>query len=109
MPMYAYECDNCGVRFDRRQGFDDEPVKKCPECRGKVHRLIQPAGVIFKGAGFYSTDNKGSSSTVKTNGASKDAAGSESSAKSDKAESKPEAKAEKPAKPAPAKAASTEN
>jgi putative FmdB family regulatory protein len=47
MPLYAYECENCGARFDRRQGFDDEPIRVCPECKKRaVHRLIQPAGVI---------------------------------------------------------------
>jgi putative FmdB family regulatory protein len=66
MPLYAYECKECGVRFDRRQGFDDPPITVCPECEGVVHRLIQPAGVIFKGSGFYVTDNKGSSLTSTT-------------------------------------------
>lgn len=66
MPLYAYECKECGVRFDRRQGFDDAPITVCPECEGAVHRLIQPAGVIFKGSGFYVTDHKGSSHTSST-------------------------------------------
>ncbi len=61
MPLYAYECKECGVRFERRQGFDDAPITVCPECEGAVHRLITPAGVIFKGSGFYVTDHKGSS------------------------------------------------
>ena len=59
MPIYAYECRECGVRFDRRQSFNDDPITVCPECEGKVHRLIQPAGIIFKGSGFYVTDNRG--------------------------------------------------
>lgn len=59
MPVYAYECNQCGVRFERRQSFHDEPIRECPECEdGTVRRLIQPAGVIFKGPGFYSTDNR---------------------------------------------------
>jgi putative FmdB family regulatory protein len=61
MPLYAYQCKDCGVRFERRQGFDDPAVTVCPECEGSVHRLIQPAGVIFKGSGFYVTDHKSSS------------------------------------------------
>jgi putative FmdB family regulatory protein len=64
MPLYAYQCKDCGVRFERRQGFDDPAITVCPECEGAVHRLIQPAGVIFKGSGFYVTDNKGSSHNV---------------------------------------------
>lgn len=64
MPLYEYECKDCGVRFERRQHMEDEPVKVCPECTGEVHRLIQPVGIIFKGSGFYVTDNRAKSSTA---------------------------------------------
>ena len=63
MPMYEYQCQECGVRFERRQHFSDEPVKICPDCGGPVVRLIHPAGIIFKGSGFYVTDNRSKSST----------------------------------------------
>ncbi|MGD2177266.1 MAG: zinc ribbon domain-containing protein [Anaerolineae bacterium] len=63
MPLYEYECTSCGVRFERRQHMDDEPVRACPECGGSVHRLIQPVGIIFKGSGFYVTDNRSKSPT----------------------------------------------
>ncbi|MGD8243667.1 MAG: zinc ribbon domain-containing protein [Anaerolineae bacterium] len=63
MPLYEYECESCGVRFERRQHMEDEPVKECPECGGGVHRLIQPVGIIFKGSGFYVTDNRSKSPT----------------------------------------------
>ena len=65
MPLYEYQCEDCGVRFERRQRINDEPVTVCPECEGKVHRLIQPVGIIFKGSGFYVTDNRAKSSTSK--------------------------------------------
>jgi predicted nucleic acid-binding Zn ribbon protein len=45
------------------QHFDEEPIKVCPECDGSVHRLIGPVGVVFKGKGFYSTDNKSDSAS----------------------------------------------
>jgi len=64
MPLYEYECSECGVRFERRQHFSDDPVRVCPECGGRVHRLIQPVGIVFKGSGFYVTDNRASSSTA---------------------------------------------
>lgn len=73
MPLYEYECESCGVRFERRQHMEDEPVKVCPECGGDVHRLIQPVGIIFKGSGFYVTDNRAKSSTA-TPGSVKDSA-----------------------------------
>lgn len=63
MPIYVYECDTCGVRFERRQPMSAAPLTRCPECPGQVHRCVQPVGVVFKGAGFYVTDNKSSSST----------------------------------------------
>ncbi len=58
MPFYEYECEICGVRFECQQAVTDEPLMICPECGGRVRRLIQPAGIIFKGKGFYVTDNK---------------------------------------------------
>ncbi len=58
MPTYQYKCDECGVAFERFQHFSEEPIRTCPECNGSVHRVIHPVGVIFKGSGFYVTDNK---------------------------------------------------
>ncbi len=66
MPLYEYQCQICGVRFERRQHMNDEPVKVCPECGGEVRRLIQPVGIVFKGSGFYVTDNRAKSSTSGT-------------------------------------------
>ncbi len=64
MPLYEYQCHECGLRFERRQHFNDKPVTTCPDCQGPVVRLIQPAGIIFKGSGFYVTDNRSKSSTA---------------------------------------------
>jgi putative FmdB family regulatory protein len=58
MPLYEYECAECGVRFERRQHFSDKPLAVCPECGGDVHRLIGPVGIVFKGSGFYATDSR---------------------------------------------------
>jgi len=59
MPTYEYECDKCKKNFDLFQSMKDEPIKKCPKCGGKVHRLIGGgSGIIFKGAGFYENDYK---------------------------------------------------
>ena len=71
MPLYEYQCRDCGVRFERRQHINDEAMKACPECGGEVHRLIQPVGIIFKGSGFYVTDNRAKSSTAKPGSAKK--------------------------------------
>ena len=64
MPIYVYKCDSCGVAFERRQSFSDAPLNHCPECDGHVHRVIQPVGIVFKGSGFYVTDNRTRSSTA---------------------------------------------
>jgi len=65
MPIYLYQCDTCGVRFERRQHIAEPPLVECPECDGRVRRIIQPVGVIFRGSGFYVTDNRqGSSATL---------------------------------------------
>jgi putative FmdB family regulatory protein len=63
MPVYEYECEQCGVRFERLQRMSDAALTDCPECGGHIHRVMQPVGVIFKGSGFYVTDNRGRSST----------------------------------------------
>lgn len=58
MPLYEYECKNCGV-VEVRQSINDAPLKKCPSCSEKVKRLISVTGAPqFKGDGFYQTDYK---------------------------------------------------
>lgn len=70
MPLYSYRCDNCGVQFEIRQHFTDEPLTRCPECgEHALRKLYQPVGIVFKGSGFYATDHRspsGQTSTKKT-------------------------------------------
>jgi len=59
MPTYEYECLSCQHRFEVFQSMTDKPIGSCPRCGKKVRRLIHGGmGVIFKGSGFYSTDNR---------------------------------------------------
>ena len=59
MPIYTYRCENCGVQFERRQKFSDEPLTVCSECQTETLRKVYlPVGIVFKGAGFYATDNR---------------------------------------------------
>ena len=58
MPIYVYECEACGFRFECLQRMADDPLTDCPDCGGHVRRIIQPVGVIFRGSGFYVTDNR---------------------------------------------------
>ena len=60
MPTYEYECKSCGYRFDAFQSMSEDPLKTCPKCGKGIHRLINGgSGIIFKGGGFYITDNGG--------------------------------------------------
>ena len=71
MPVYTYQCEECGVRFDARQRFSDAPISVCPECGGATHKVIGPVGVVFKGSGFYVNDSRSNNSALKTPAAHK--------------------------------------
>jgi len=58
MPIYEYECSSCHFHFERKQGLDDEPVAICPKCQGEARRVFHSTPIIFKGSGFYTTDNR---------------------------------------------------
>jgi putative FmdB family regulatory protein len=71
MPTYEYECTKCGHTFEAFQSMMDKPLSRCPRCRSSLRRLINGGmGVIFKGSGFYSTDNKKGSALSGGNGSS---------------------------------------
>jgi putative FmdB family regulatory protein len=62
MPTYEYKCSKCAHTFELFQSMTDAPRKRCPECGGKVERLISGgAGLLFKGSGFYITDYRSES------------------------------------------------
>jgi putative FmdB family regulatory protein len=64
MPTYEYLCEECEHMFEKFQSMSDDPVDTCPKCNGSVRRLISGgAGLVFKGSGFYITDNRGSNSS----------------------------------------------
>ncbi len=100
MPIYTYRRED-GTTFDLRQKFADDPLTVDPETGQHVSRVIQPAGVIFKGSGFYINDSKSASrSTISTTPKNEksDKGDGETSTKSEKSDAKAESKAE--AKPA---------
>ncbi|HEU5431397.1 MAG TPA: FmdB family zinc ribbon protein [Thermomicrobiales bacterium] len=102
MPTYVYQCDDCGHDFEAVQRFADEPLTVCPECNGRVRRVLQPSPVIFKGSGWYITDSRNKASA---NGSAKaeKTEKAESGAKADAGEAK--GKADKSAKEAKADSA----
>jgi len=57
MPTYEYLCRTCSHRFETWQKMTDEPLTVCPECGNHIRRVLYPAGIVFKGSGFYKTDH----------------------------------------------------
>lgn len=60
MPTYQYACTECGHAFEQFQSFSDDALTECPACSGRLRKLFNAVGVVFKGSGFYRTDNRAS-------------------------------------------------
>ena len=63
MPTYDYECKRCGARFELKRSFNDNGHVSCPNCQGETQQIFTSVPIIFKGSGFYSTDNRPSDYT----------------------------------------------
>ena len=82
MPLYEYQCDACGHRFEVIQRFADPPVEACPKCGGRVRKLIASPAFQFKGTGWYVTDYaKKKESGDKEKGSTEGASGDKSAEK----------------------------
>lgn len=81
MPTYSYACTECDNRFDAVQAFSDDALTTCPKCSGRLRKLFGSVGVVFKGSGFYRTDNR-SESKSSSNGSSKSSESNSSSSSS---------------------------
>jgi putative FmdB family regulatory protein len=130
MPTYEYQCKSCNHRFEIWQKMTDEPLTSCPECSGIIRRILFPAGIVFKGSGFYKTDHGGGAvlseakpneenttkeaATPKTEGgnevaASKAEGGNKTATPKAEGETKTRASGEKAKKPASEKKVSVES
>ena len=58
MPTYQYACTECGHAFEQFQSFHDDALTECPECQGRLRKVFNAVGVVFKGSGFYRTDSR---------------------------------------------------
>lgn len=95
MPIYTYRCENCGVQFERRQKFSDDPLKHCPECnKNALRKVYLPVGIVFKGSGFYATDNRSPSGGRKGKSSSEESASSSDSEKTSTEKSSDSSKSE---------------
>ena len=93
MPTYQYACRECGHAFEQFQSFSDDALSECPECAGRLRKVFNAVGVVFKGSGFYRTDSR---KPEKTESGSKTDAPKTDSPKSDTpAASKPKETATK--------------
>ncbi|NLV78762.1 MAG: FmdB family transcriptional regulator [Rhodococcus sp.] len=84
MPTYSYACTSCDNSFDIVQSFSDDSLTECPQCQGKLRKLFNSVGIVFKGSGFYRTDSRSGSTASES-------ASTSSSSTSTKTESAPSA------------------
>ncbi|TMR07398.1 FmdB family transcriptional regulator [Nonomuraea turkmeniaca] len=86
MPTYQYACNDCGDQLEVVQKFSDDALTVCPSCEGNLRKVFSAVGIVFKGSGFYRTDNRASSSPSSTsstsNGSSKSSENKSSSSDS---------------------------
>jgi putative FmdB family regulatory protein len=85
VPTYSYACTECDNRFDVVQAFTDDSLTTCEQCSGRLRKLFNSVGVVFKGSGFYRTDSRESAKSA-TNGsaATSSSSGTEGSSSADK-------------------------
>ncbi len=83
MPTYAYACTECEHRFDIVQSFSEDSLTQCPQCDGRLRKLFNAVGVVFKGSGFYRNDSRSPAKAAKGDGHDKSEAASTSSESSD--------------------------
>ncbi len=74
MPRYQYACTECDEQLEVHQSFTDDALTVCPACQGRLRKVFNAVGVVFKGSGFYKTDSRQSASSA--NGSGKDSTGS---------------------------------
>lgn len=97
MPTYSYACTECDNRFDAVQAFSDDALTECPKCHGRLRKLFGSVGVVFKGSGFYRTDNRDSKSSSTAAAPAKSESSSSSSDSSSSSSSSSSTKSSAPA------------
>jgi putative FmdB family regulatory protein len=78
MPLYTYDCAGCSATIERRQSFNEPPLSECPDCGGALRKVLHPVGIIFKGSGWYCTDNRPKSTASESKSETKSESKSES-------------------------------
>jgi putative FmdB family regulatory protein len=86
MPTYEYECTSCGQHIEVFQRITEDPLTRCGVCGGPLRKVFHPAGIVFKGSGFYATDNRSGSKPDAKKEPKKEAAKESSSSSSSSAD-----------------------
>ena len=82
MPTYQYACTECGHAFEQFQNFSDDALTVCPECTGKLRKVYNAVGVVFKGSGFYRTDSRSTANAGSSSSGDASSSGSSDSSSS---------------------------
>lgn len=97
MPIYTYKCKKCGKVFEKLQKMGTGVAENCEDCNSETMRVFSPAGIIFKGSGFYTTDYKSGSNRANLNTVTKQDNKKEIKKEENKAQPQPEQKSGKAA------------
>jgi putative FmdB family regulatory protein len=87
VPTYQYACTECGHAFEQFQSFSDDSLTVCPECQGRLRKVFNAVGVVFKGSGFYRTDSRKDAKSSSSSSSSEGSSSEGSSTKSEKSTS----------------------
>ena len=68
MPTYQYACNDCDHAFEQVQSFTDDSLTTCPRCEGRLRKIFNAVGVVFKGSGFYRTDSRADAKKASSGG-----------------------------------------
>ena len=106
MPTYQYACTECGHQFEQVQSFSDDTLTMCPVCQGRLRKLFNAVGVVFKGSGFYRNDSRSTTGTSDS-AASSDSGSSKESGSKESGSKESGGSKDAKASPAPAKESSS--
>ena len=95
MPTYQYACTECGHAFDQFQSFSDDALTQCPECQGRLRKVFNAVGVVFKGSGFYRNDSRDKKSSALASDSKSESKSDSASGSGTSSDTKSETKSEK--------------
>lgn len=84
MPTYQYQCTDCGEALEVHQSFTDDALTECPACQGRLRKVFNAVGVVFKGSGFYRNDSRGTTTSSETSSSPSGSASKDSGAAKEK-------------------------